>query len=285
MNSLDVSGAVLWCNIGKRTNRVMFADRVTSLGFAGVEPQRRTPYAALGHALRLTFRNRRDIVIRPLENNVGYDVKEEVRTESGNRLTTEYLAHAPCDDNGHRVLITPDDYTASLVKANFAVALGECGPDAVTGSLVKIVHLTGGTRLRDRGGVYWIPGESLYQWRNLRQVARESCVEGTSEVSLVTTSYDIDTADAIVRGLTEEIESSTSELTAELNMEGDDALGERALQNRLDALQASRLKVSRYETIFNRGLSELHEKLEKLKKSEAFTVLVQASQEPEGVFA
>ena len=283
MHSLDVSGAILWSNISKRTSRTALSNNLDALGLGWAAPAPRTPYDALKTSLSHVFKGETTL-IRPLEDKDGFVVVDEDRGHRDNRYATRYTAKLPTE-NTTAPSIDPFNQHGINVLAEYDRSLQECGPTAVTGSLVKIINTCGGTRLRDHGGVYWIPGDEIDKWHDIKQAVLTSASIGfVHHLAIVSTGYDPESAEAIICGLTEEIESDIRELTSELDSE--DGLGKRALDARLEGLTAKRMKVVRYEGIFNAGLNTLHDKLEVIKQSEAFATLLSAADSDEpSVFA
>jgi hypothetical protein len=74
-----------------------------------------------------------------------------------------------------------------------------------------------------------------------------------------------DIVDAVLAGMEEEARAAADKLEADLQKDGEDALGSRALKNRAVICEALVEKIGVYERLMGTGLDVIRQRMESLK--------------------
>lgn len=125
--------------------------------------------------------------------------------------------------------------------------------------LVRRVGAVNGVRLREGGGVYFVPETQAARWRKVAAV-----LEGVSDSSV----YEIPAlrsdraVSAIIDALVSEAQQEVTQMNADLDQA---SLGARALSSRTDSCASLILKVAEYEKLLGAKTGDLHKAMSALQ--------------------
>jgi hypothetical protein len=284
-------GAVVYHTAGP-TRRELLETRLAQIGLEKFTPPPRSDgeslKLALGHyaddeltELRRQRRGtlkddttgekvKRDKIIQARINQKvnGYEVVDVERKESSqNDYCTDFAARM--DEHGN-VLITKGYANSTKLQELFAQHKAILGGNAVGRTLVEIIAHLKGTTLREAGGVYWLPEESIPTWHQVIDAFQASGTK--TKVYCVRTVMDSQTVRAVKDAIVEEVMGAASILTQEITS---GSLGERAIEFRKSKALALHARVSEYEGILNETLTTLHEVIKVAEVAAASAVAVQ----------
>lgn len=163
----------------------------------------------------------------------------------------------------------------------FATQSGTFAPEDITTWLVRLAEKKNAVTLRDTGGVYFIPRDSMDFWNKAAE-AVETASKKTHRVFRIPAVRNSEAVDAIVDAVTVEAEQISAKIDAEVF--GDTPIGERAVETRRANIDALLAKLSSYEALLGRQLS-IRERAENLRISLAQRLLVDSAPPEEGADA
>lgn len=272
--TLKVDGVLTFWSVGKYTHLETLAEGLTALGYADCVPEPRTPSAALKDALVHCFKGR-DYEVKSLKNRDGFEVIRIDRGDVANRYTNRLTAKIVDNGGSPQIQFSPLDSTAGAVVAQFNEQLGLVLPDQVSDGLVKLIERLGGTRMRPRGGVYWLPSHCLGTWDGVAKVLAKCGHSGTDNtVYLVRHTWDPDSLAAVRDAFTAEVRAEAERIHSDIF---GGQLGERAIEHRRQQAEDLRKKILLYEEVLNTSLASLHEQVDKAEQAEATAALVLAA--------
>ena len=109
--------------------------------------------------------------------------------------------------------------------------------------------------LRDSGGVYFIPRDTIDLWRKRVECLHEQTL---CRVHMVPAMHSDDAVDAVMAALVEECTTFTENLSKDI---GGGALGQRALENRGEQAKDLLAKLTRYEKLLGTSLGDIREQV------------------------
>jgi len=150
--------------------------------------------------------------------------------------------------------ISEDEMQAIL--SHFKMAQKELTHQDLSSWLSKLVRNVQSVRLRDTGGIYFIPEQHVAQWEKISDIVAEVGQSRVFGVPALRTDRAVEAImDAVISDTTNEIETVTKLL--------DDAtLGVRALKTRGEKLAALSDKLKVYENLLGVRLDEMREKIQ-----------------------
>src|SRR5215831_818022 len=185
-SSMRVGGVVTFSSIGEWTRRSMLLHGLTQLGLENFCPKPRTPAAALKDALEALHPGSKHL-IQALEADDAYEVVEVTRGEEQNSYRQVCRAAVNSD---LQIAAWPWSKADELVE-QFNQHLGLVRGAAVTQMLVEVLGSLGGTPLRPKGCVYWLPGSKEQDWMGVARVVEEAATS-KSAVYLIRHQMDLD---------------------------------------------------------------------------------------------
>jgi hypothetical protein len=224
-------------------------------------------------ALRRTamqYKEKRQLV-RMLPNRSGWAVVGEVGSEG--KLSYHQLFDFTLDKDGGIVATVHDEQAfiasggAAKATAIFDASRAQLTHNDVSFWLARLVQNVDSIRLRDSGGVYFIPRNRLDEWRTFVAAIRAASSHVIYEVPALRSDEAVA---AIIDSLTREAEEEAKGIETELD-QGE--LGGRAIKSRAARCQAMSQKVSAYEELLGQSLDVLRERLEHLQASIAMAAL------------
>jgi hypothetical protein len=239
-NQIDVTGAVTYWTLTERTNLDILKSELEVDGLEKFVPQPRTPLDTLKQAAEEIYPG---CMLRPLAHRKGLDVVKETPGQVQNDY--QHVDSVTCEpvacQNGHL-----NDLQSAYYRWEKLVPSSH-----VTRRLVEAINEFGGHRLRDTGGVYWIPKWALAKWGFIRDALAKA---GGSVVYTLTTRCDPESVGAIIDGLRESVGSELKEIGEDFTEEN---IGERAVGNRKERLMELRAQLKKVEGLLNVNLADL----------------------------
>jgi hypothetical protein len=146
------------------------------------------------------------------------------------------------------------DVDAGTVREAFIKHQGLLSTTDISSALVNIAIKLGAVGLRDRGGIYFVPKESIETLHQMKTVFSATTQHVIHEIPAMKSD---ETMAAIVDALRREVSDVIVDVEGELNQE----MGTRAAANRIKDVQALMQKVSGYETLLGFALTETQTRL------------------------
>jgi hypothetical protein len=153
-------------------------------------------------------------------------------------------------------LIVEGEGNQTAIQAAFDRHKSQLTGAAIGKLLVDVLARAGGTTLRESGGVYWVPEESVQAVERMAAFVEECGEDGGNRVYLLRTAMDESTVRAVRDAITAEV---TKEANAIVNELKENDFGDEALTRRQLAAASLHARVSRYERILGEAMSTLHE--------------------------
>jgi hypothetical protein len=118
--------------------------------------------------------------------------------------------------------------------------------------LVRRVEAVGAVRLREGGGVYFVPDTRVQVWRTIAAVFESVSTSTIYEIPAMRSSRAVT---AILDALVAEAQHEAARMNGELDQA---ALGERAIASRQESCKALLSKVAEYEKLLGTKMEALH---------------------------
>lgn len=186
----------------------------------------------------------------------------EVKEGDGSLTYTTGLT-AQLNDAGDPVFDPPDHPQVDRVRAHYTAQLDLYSSSDIGSWLVKIVELHDGVRLRDTGGVYFVPAKAIPSWEvYVRAIHKATAHRCNTVPSMKSTEAVASILDALVHESTAIVEDLEASLAAEPS--------KRKAQGAMRRCEAQIEKIAAYSDIVGLGAQKLVERLDELKAQ--FTV-------------
>lgn len=217
--------------------------------------ERRKPASILKAALEDVFDASSQLVRRTKKANT-FEVVREERGATENTYTHEF--GAAVDPKTGELAFSQDLGWETDQKVRLAY---EAQTDRVTASQVGRIMVDGvkecfGTSLRDRGGVYWVPGDKLWLWLEIAQRVEACGLEnGGNQTFLIRHALDQDALRAVHTAIVREVRSEARQAREAIDAEP----GEKALERQRDELAALGQKIKFYENVLGETLPEMQQ--------------------------
>jgi hypothetical protein len=260
MTAFNVTaGAMTYWSLGQQTDPDVLQKGLRQIGFPDYVPAQRSWLMSLKAALAEMFAKPEEL-IRPLKDKTvnGYTVVVEHKGATDNLY--QRTVNAKADENGD-VAITvgyADEQELQQLTNHFRRVLPSA---SIAATLTDIIRdKLGGIAMKDNGGLYFIPEQSVGKWMDVRMVVEASAVQPTeNHISVVPLEMNEMTLRDIKRQICREMESEAEQLRKDI---AENDLGDKALLNR--AVRASQLRdrIRQYETILGEALGVCHQNLD-----------------------
>lgn len=219
-------------------------------------------------------------LVRPIAKRGAWVIKEEIVVESVNgRKDTEYTTIARVWwENGIR--IEPVDASGAYdalernIRNEYRAQQGQIDPADVSGWLVSLAEQNNAASLRDTGGVYFVPRPAVNFWQKA-VAALKFATNNDHKVFQIPALRNSEAIDAIVDAITLEAGRAASAIEADLLLEGDAALGKRALSTRTQTCADVLDKVASYEKLLGIRLDDVRDRVERLRANIATVALLE----------
>lgn len=232
-----------------------------AVGFGSDAPKPRTLRDSLHSGLVETF-SKKNRPVRPTPR--GYEVVAETPTEDGKNLTREYVLAAWVErdrNSGGEVVRVDVPEHFDAVKAATDAAARRVDGTAIGKALAAVaVKRLRGASIRDGGGAYWIPPESVEAWEKLSAGLSKT---GAVRFRKLTIVGDKDTVDSLVDSATDKVESILAKLTADLD--AGTAKTSRGLTTQAEAAAALVEEILSWEETLGRALDVIRAKAEEVQ--------------------
>lgn len=253
---VPTAGAIVWWRL---SGAVLIDELEDAWDEAGLEvaslPQPPIGIAALRRAVLEQQTARR--LVRRLGDGSGYAVVnekadgKELDYSVSVRFTLDAIGQLEHEGTAPQELI-------DTVRASYRAHQAELSPSDVGTFLVKQVEACDGVRLRDTGGIYFVPNGAMAAWQALSTAMKAASAHQLFEVPALRSE---DAVEAVLDAITQEAQQEAATIAQEMQEQD---LGARALDNRAERAKAMRTKVQRYEGLLGRSLETLTERLEDL---------------------
>lgn len=261
---LPIDGCVTYWRLSANSNRSLAAE---ALKPHGLLIDARPETTALREACRELFAeaadHRKDVtyLIRSTAANRNtLAVVQETRQEGArNVYSQEYTVSVVAGRIDSD--LEPDQHDELCRRVD--AALNRLPAAELASALVTYLDHHGATRLRDGGGIYWMPADRLHGWRRLAHAVEAI---GDHTIYMIAHPLDHDSARAVHDAITAEIAAAAEAITAEIAAS---ELGERALEAREDRAAALAAKAAEYENILGQSLARVKELCEQARLAAA----------------
>lgn len=220
-------------------------------------------------------------LIRPLKRRGAWAIVAEATV--GDR-SLDYAVEARVFWSNGKVEIEGGNYDLGVaIREGFERHKDTLSPEDVSGWLVKRIEALMAVSLRDTGGVYFVPRESVATWRAICTAVESAA---THKVFRIPAMKNSEAAAAILDAITAEAEAAATAIETELEKGADDedaALGGRALATRDEHCRSMIGKIGSYERILGVRLDALRERFGRLQADiTAATLLTQSTEAERG---
>lgn len=255
----SAAGAIVWWRLSGGLQLSTLAEAWAN---AGLDPELLPAPPSPSVALRRSMGDAKGAQSRTLVRvhpKGGFALIAESDTAEG-ELEYRQDLHAAIDKVG-RLTVVPDDHRyAELVRGNYTAHLEMLIQADVSPWLCGLMDkFLDAVRLRDTGGVYFIPRHSMAKWQRVVDAIRNGSQHTLNAVPAMRTQ---DAVDAIEDAIAVEARSAVQSIETELSLGG---LGVRALENRIATTTQVEEKLARYESFLGGRLAKLHDDLDALR--------------------
>lgn len=233
-------------------------------------PTGRTDAAAAKKALQDIVKGSR-MLVRPLEGE-GYTLVQE-------RADGEVVSHhqdlivIPVPGATPDITVKPEtDPRAEKLREAYRLHLGELSNERIgvwvwrtLAPTVDAVSVFGGK------GVYFVPRHHLDRWDAYREAVRQ--VAPGIRFFGIPAMQDEGLVETVMEGVRAEAAQAVKAMQDDLALSGDERLGKRALESRVDRTLVVRQKVERYEELLNLKLPAIMQELDGLRENIAAALL------------
>lgn len=239
---------------------------------AGLPEEQLPPTVGMVTGLRRALRQFEGArtLIRPIDRS-GYSVVDETSDAAAKALDYSTRFSAWIEDD---VLCTRglDSTERMHLLGRVMAELQVLDPSDVSSWLVGLVRGAQAVRLRDSGGVYFVPEHSAALWSQIGDVLRLVSGHRVHELPTLRTGKAVE---AILDALTVEAEQASRELAEELDT-GD--LKARALRTRANRCDEMAAKLRSYESLLGVQLDAMRAKVDELNGRVAAAILTAESE-------
>ncbi len=212
---------------------------------------------ALKRALRTTVTRTRRTLLRTLPGHVYAIVDEEVQLQGDDVLDPEYDVRFKVwveDEDAVFDRELDEEFTGRLVdlyeKLRFAY-----NENDLSKWFVRMIEEMQSIKLRDTGGIYFVPRQHADRWREFQSLVQKHC---ESRILTVPAMQADDAVAAVLDALNSDVETQLAKVWEELEEKD---LGKRALKNRQGRVTKIAEKLRTYEALLGKKLTKLREQL------------------------
>lgn len=269
-NTMNAEGINVYWGIGANTSRPMLHRKLWDIGYGDYVPEERTPYSCLQSALQVVFKRGKDssrILIRPLEDEIGFTVVREDRGREENSYPNESTWMLPDDHHSAvRGINGAEVMHGDEVRAEFERQKLLIGSASVGTALVKMAKALGAVTKKPEGGLYWLTIDKLPEWKKIAEAVEAAsgeahCKDGrgpSNRVYAERVIMDADAVRAVGDGICNEVTASLDLIKTELA----DGLGKRAIGTRQAKVADLVDKLESFEKAFGVPLDIIRKNLD-----------------------
>ena len=252
-------GAIVWWVLN---GNIDHGSLVTALANAGIGAELMPPPVSADCALRRAVKAQEEkrFLARPLGRGTGWALVRELVTEKGESLSHETVCKVKLTE-AESIEATPSDHPlAAEIRVGYDAARFAYTPQDISAWVVRVAESLHALRLREKGGVYFVPSNALPLWQSL--VAAIRTAHGGHDLYEVPAMKSEEAVKAILDAVVREAEEEATSMRTELT---DGALGGRALNGRADRCADIKAKVEQYEELLGVTQTALRAELDKLR--------------------
>lgn len=247
---VSIAGAVTYWTLAEFSDSDKLSAGLEAIGLGPYAPVPPTPLVAVKRALVETFTKRKHLV-RPLAGDKYAVVREEKR--GSNDLDYEIVFRVHADRTDNLSFDKPDHPAVPAFEAAYHQQRKQVPSGAVGSALASIAHALGGVRLRESGGVFWMPADSLDKWNAVAGVVTVAADEGRAVVYRLRTAIDDSAVEAVSDAITRDVEDSIADIRRKLK----DQERQSSFEKRKTEAVALDARVAKYEAILGKTLDVL----------------------------
>lgn len=224
---------------------------------------------ALKRALRTHVKGRRTL-LRTLPGHVYAIVDEEIPIQGDDVLDPEYDVRFKAwveDEDAQFDRELDKTFQDNLVELYEKLRFAYTEHD-LSKWFVRVIEEVQSIRLRDTGGIYFIPQQTADRWRAFRELVHKHC---ESRILTVPAMRAEDAVEAVLDALNSDAESQMAKIWEELEVRD---LGKRALKTRQDRCSVLAKKLRTYENLLGVKLSALRGQLVDVDAAIVDTILM-----------
>jgi hypothetical protein len=225
-------------------------------------------------------RRKQPIVSRQLDDPASFEARRTVPGADENDY--QFLFSAHIDANwGVSVLKTNGTVNPPALANELShkvIAMRDCLPSSVVGQVVvKMLRHWRATPLKDDGGVWFLLGQTLEDFRTFAGIVLGPAADGPRfTVHQVEIASDPDTVMHVLDRLGAEVQAGLTEIMDEV-MEAAGGMADRSISIRLNRADRFLEKVRVYEQVLGKPLPDLTAAIEQVKQAVAVNRLLAAS--------
>lgn len=290
--SQDAAGAIVLWRLSGDTNLDKLRAAFAAHGIdEKLLPETPSPETALRRAVKEHEDKR--MLVRPLPGKrAAYAlVTEHARAEEEaaqvqnaleySVLLTVRLAYNGDDGAPNLEFSYADDKLSAIaadIRSTFTVGMDRVTSNDTVGWLCDMVRHVKAVPLRDTGGVYFVPRQTLPLWRKIAASLRSASATYVAEIPALKSSEAVDT---ILDSLQREADQFLGTMEEELRKAADapDGMGSRAIKTRIARCDASVEKLSIYEKLLGVRLDKVRDRVGALQANLAAAALIAHAQE------
>lgn len=192
-----------------------------------------------------------------------------VEHASGEELAYHVALRATVNGSGDPTFEPADHQAIPEILTSYARHLAALTADDVGGWLVKLVAYCDGVRLRDTGGVYFMPEARREEWRRMVTAIHAASGHRINGIPALR-------AEDAVASILDAISEEARRIAADMQTEIDEGLTKRKARNRIERCEQTEAKIARYEALLGVKVEGLRERLEGLRAALAVAALDEA---------
>jgi len=223
-----------------------------SAGLEHLAPGPKTEYEALKAAVGEVAKSKDQLIQRHKKHHEHGCELVDVKRDTEVNDYSHFLSFKVV--NGQVMRKTQDGWSwepdmSGKVQEEFDKQSRLVAPAKLTAALVQMVGALQGIRLRERGGLYWLPEESLATWASLSDALEAA----GNDMLVLRTELNPRTAQHLTKALHEQVMQEANAILEELGGK----LREDGLEKRKDRAMELAALVESYSSILGAGLENL----------------------------
>lgn len=270
--TIESAGALTYWSLTGETDHAKLSAELIDLGIErGELPPLPSPAVAFYRAVQRQGKVQhpafRRFVRQSKKERHTYHIVDETEDDAGLNLGVNLKVALKVGNVVHGQGDDPSGLTEQITK-DYMRALVTLTHNDVSAWLTKRVNDCDCLSLRPSGGFYFIPRTSLQRWRKIVRALHQTTPFRVFEIPAMPAD---ETVDAVVDAMLREANAEIEQVQADV--QGGE-LGAKALTTRARRCEAMAQKVERYETLLDRRLEDISDKLEMVRAASVAAALV-----------